>query len=171
MHKKIPQSEIVTRQTCTITSRRDLCLKSPSHRQLADALPAKWHGWRGQMSVGMFPPVLDHVRPPLEGMSTEVADVRPLRRMSQQMHVLHVRRTKVLLANVTGVRFYARVRGRVSGQVSLRGEHLPALCALVRTAVLFHVAVQVLLRQQPLVANAALELVLVQVHHLSVLVQ
>lgn len=91
--------------------------------------------------------------------------------MRQQMHVLHVGRTKVLLANVTGVRFHARVRGRVSGQIPLRGEHLPALCALVRSAVLLHMAVQVLLRQQPFVANAALELVLVQVHHLSVLVQ
>lgn len=87
------------------------------------------------------------------------------------MHVLHVGRAKVLLANVTGVRFHARVGGRMSGQIPLRGEHLPAHCALVRSAVLLHVTVEVLLRQQPLVANAALELVLVQVHHLSVLVQ
>lgn len=97
--------------------------------------------------------------------------MRPLRGVREQVSVPHMRRTKVLLADVARVRFDTGVRGDVRGQVPLRGEHLAALLALVRSAVLLHVVVEVLLRQQPFVADAALELVLVQVGHLPVLVQ
>lgn len=91
--------------------------------------------------------------------------------MSQEMSIPHMRRSKVLLADVARVRFHTCVSGRVRRQIPLRGEHLSTLFAFVRSTVLLHVIVQILLRQQPLVANVALELVLVQMCHLSVLVQ
>lgn len=97
--------------------------------------------------------------------------MRPFRGMGQQMRIPHVRRSKVLLADVTRVRFHTCMSGRVRRQIPLRGEHLPTLLALVRSTVLLHVIVQILLGQQPLVANVAPELVLVQMRHLSVLVQ
>lgn len=97
--------------------------------------------------------------------------MRPFRRMSQEMSVPHMRRSEVLLANVTRVRFHTCMSSRVRRQIPLRGEHLSTLFAFVRSTVLFHVIVQILLRQQSLVANVTLELVFVQMCHLSVLVQ
>lgn len=123
------------------------------------------------MSIRMLSSMLYHVISPLKRLSTEITDMRPFRRMGQQMSIPHMRRSEVLLANVTRVRFHTCVSSRVRGQIPLRGEHLSTFFAFVRSTVLLHVIVQILLRQQPLVANVALELVLVQMRHLSVLVQ
>lgn len=142
------------------------------HTAINDALvPPERHRWRRQVGVGVLPSMLYHVVSPLERLPAQIANVRPLRRVGQQVSVPHVRRAKVLLADVTRVRFDTRVRGRVGRQIPLRGEHLTAFLALVGSAVLLHVIAQILLRQQPLVAHVALELVLVQVCNFSVLVQ
>lgn len=93
------------------------------------------------MGVRVLPPMLYHVIPPLKGLPAEITDMRPLRRVGQQMRVPHVRRSKVLLANVTRVRFHTCMGGRVGGQVPLRGEHFTALFALVRSTVLLHMIV------------------------------
>ena len=93
------------------------------------------------MGVRVLPPMLYHIIPPLKRLSTEVTDMWSLRRVRQQMCVPHMRRSKVLLTNVTRVRFHTCVGGRVGGQVPLRGEHFSALFALVRSTVLLHMIV------------------------------
>lgn len=123
------------------------------------------------MGVGMLPSVLYHVISSLERLSADITNMWPLRGVRQQVCIPHMRRSEVLLANVTRIWLNARVSGHVGRQVPLRREHFAALLALVRSAVLLHVVIEILLRQEPLVANAALELIFVQVGHFPVLVQ
>lgn len=91
--------------------------------------------------------------------------------MRDQMCVSHMRRPETFLTNVAYVRFHARMRRRVISQVSLRSECFAAFLTVVRLTVLLHMIVQILLRQELLVAHVTVKFVFVQMRHFPVFVQ
>lgn len=113
----------------------------------------------------------NHVISPLKSLSAQITNVRLFGRMRDQMRVSHMRRPEAFFTDVAHVRLHTCMCRRVIGQVSLRGKRLTALFTVVSFTVLLHMIVQILLRQELLVAHVAVKLVLVQVRDFPVFVQ